>query len=53
MNKRLGFLSTKNKIKTDSIDISSAHSVRNIGDMFDSALNSETCVNSICLVQFI
>ena len=37
-----------NKIKIDYIDIATASSVRNIGAMFDSALNTEAFVNSIC-----
>ena len=37
-----------NKIKIDSIDISTASSVRNLGAIFDSALSSEASVNSIC-----
>ena len=46
MNKSLRNPITMNKIKTDSIDISS--SVRNLGAIFDSALSSEAFVNSIC-----
>ena len=53
MNKSLRNLITMNKIKIDSIDISTASSVRNLGVIFDSALSSEAFVNSICLVQFI
>ena len=56
MNKSLRNLITINKIKFDSIDISTASSVRNLGAIFDSALSSEAFVNSylqICLVQFI
>ena len=39
---------TTNKIKIDLIDISTASSIRNLGAIFDSALNSEAFVNSIC-----
>ena len=48
MNKRLRNPITMIKIKIDSIDISTASSVRNIGAIFDSALISEAFVNSIC-----
>ena len=48
MNKNLGNSITINKIKIDSIDISTASSVRNLGAIFDSALSSEAFVNSIC-----
>ena len=37
-----------NKIKIDSIDLSTASGVRNLGVIFDSALSSEAFVNSIC-----
>ena len=48
MNKSLRNIITMNKIKIDSIDISTASSVRNFGAIFDSALSSEAFVNSIC-----
>ena len=48
MNKSLRNPITVNKIKIDSIDISTASSVRNLGAIFDSALSSEVFVNSIC-----
>ena len=48
MNKSLRNPITMNKIKIDSIDISTASSVRNLGAIFDSALSSEAFVNSIC-----
>ena len=48
MNKSLRNPITMNKIKIDSIDISTASSVRNLGAIFDSALSSESFVNSIC-----
>ena len=48
MNKSLRNPITMNKIKIDSIDISTASSVRNHGVIFDSALSSEAFVNSIC-----
>ena len=48
MNKSLRNTITINKIKIDSIDISIARSVRNLGATFDSALSSEDYVNSIC-----
>ena len=48
MNKSFRNLITMNKIKIDSIDISTASSVRNLGAIFDSALSSEAFVNSIC-----
>ena len=48
MNKSLINPTTMNKIKIDSIDISTASSVRNLGVIFDSALSSEAFVNSIC-----
>ena len=48
MNKNLRNPITMNKIKIDSIDISTASSVRNLGAIFDSALSSEAFVNSIC-----
>ena len=48
MNKSLRNPTTMNKIKIDSIDISTASSVRNLGVIFDSALSSEAFVNSIC-----
>ena len=47
MNKSLRTPITMNKIKIDSIDISTASSVRNHGTIFDSALSSEAFVNSI------
>ena len=37
-----------NKIKIDSIDLSIASGVRNLGVIFDSALSSEAFVNSFC-----
>ena len=48
MNKSLKNPITTNKIKIDSIDISTASSVRNLGAIFDSALSAEAFVNSIC-----
>ena len=48
MNKSLRNPITMNKIKIDSIDISTASSVRNLGAIFDSALSSEAFVNSSC-----
>ena len=48
MNKSLRNPITMNKIKIDSIDISTASSVRNLGVIFDSALSSEAFVNFIC-----
>ena len=48
MNKSLRNPITMNKIKIDSIDISTASSVRNLCTIFDSALSSEAFVNSIC-----
>ena len=48
MNKSLRNPITMNKIKIDSIDISTASSVRNLGVIFDTALSSEAFVNSIC-----
>ena len=48
MNKSLRNPITMNKIKIDSIDISTASSVRSLGVIFDSALSSEAFVNSIC-----
>ena len=48
MNKSLRNPTTMNKIKIDSIDISTASSVRNLGGVFDSALSSEAFVNPIC-----
>ena len=48
MNKSLRNPITMNKIKIDSIDISTASSVGNRGAIFDSALSSEAFVNSIC-----
>ena len=48
MNKSLRNPTTMNKIKIDSIDISTASSVRNLGGIFGSALSSEAFVNSIC-----
>ena len=48
MNKSLRNPITINKIKIDSIDISTASSVRNLGAIFDSALSSEAFVNSFC-----
>ena len=48
MNKSLRNPITMNKIKIDSIDISTASGVRNVGAIFDSALSSEAFVNSIC-----
>ena len=48
MNKSLRNLITINKIKIDSIDISTASSVRNLDALSDSALSSEAFVNSIC-----
>ena len=56
MNKSLRNPITMNKIKIDSIDISTASSVRNLGAIFDSALSSEAFSElqlQICLVQFI
>ena len=57
INKSIRNPITINKIKIDSIDISAAGSVRNLGAIFDSALSSEAFVNSIwnsaCMVQFI
>ena len=47
MNKSLRNPLTMNKIKIDSIDISTASSVRNLGAIFDTALSSEAFVNSI------
>ena len=48
MNKSLRNPITMNKIKIDSIEISSASSIRNLGAIFDSALNSKAFVKSIC-----
>ena len=48
MNESLRNPITMNKIKIDSIDISTASSVRNLGAIFDSTLSSEAFVNSIC-----
>ena len=48
MNKSLRKPITMNKIKIDSIEISTASSVRNLGVVFDSALSAEAFVNSIC-----
>ena len=48
MNISLGNPITMNKIKINSIDISTASSVRHFGAIFDSALSSEAVVNSIC-----
>ena len=48
MNESLRNPITMNKIKIDSINISTANSVRNLGAIFDSALSSEAFVNSIC-----
>ena len=48
MNKSLRNPITMNKIKIDSIEISSASSIRNLGAIFDSALSSKAFVNSIC-----
>ena len=48
MNKSLRNPITMNKIKIDSIDISTASSVRNLGVIFDTALSSEAFVNSNC-----
>ena len=48
MNKSLRNHITINKIKIDSIDISSASSLINLGARFDSVLNSEVFVNYIC-----
>ena len=48
MNKSLRNPITMNKIKIDSIEISTASSVKNLGAIFDSALSSEAFVNSIC-----
>ena len=48
MNKSLRNPITMNKIKIDSINISTASSVRNLGAIFNSALSSEAFVKSIC-----
>ena len=47
MNKSLRNPIAMSKIKIDSIDISTASSVRNLGAIFDSALISEDFVNSL------
>ena len=47
MNKSLSNPITMNKIKIDSIEISIASSVKNLGVVFDSALSAEAFVNSI------
>ena len=52
MNKSLRNPITMNKIKFDSIDISTAISVRNLDAIFDSGLSSEAFVNSICKSAF-
>ena len=51
MNKSLRNPIAMNKIKMDSIDLSTASSVRNLGAIFDSALRSEAFVNSKILIQ--
>ena len=48
MSKSLRNSITINKVKIDSIDISTASSIRNLGVIFDSALSSEAFVNAIC-----
>ena len=47
MNKSIRNPITMNKIETDSVEISTASSVRNLGAIFDSAVSSEAFVNSI------
>ena len=48
INKNLRSSINISKIKIDSIDISTASIVRNLGAIFGSALSSKACVNSIC-----
>ena len=48
MIKSIGNPITMNKIKIDSINISTAISVKNLGAISDSAWSSEAFVNSIC-----
>ena len=53
MNKSLRNPITINKIKIDSIDISNASSIRNVGDILDSVLSFCELHLQIYLVQFI
>ena len=48
LNRSLRNLISIKKIKIDSINISTASSVRNLGAIFDSVLSSESFTNPIC-----